>query len=130
VTREELLVVGDDAVVHARHRPVPDGVVVRGDRRVSLRVVADMDEDLPGGGGDQDRVEEGARPGLLLVHLELPDIAVRIPDGVGATLGDAGEKRLRGQRSVHPRSGPEAVASDAAHFYRSPTVDAGRPRPP
>ncbi len=57
VACEELLVVRDDPVVDARHGAVADGVVVRGDRRVALRVVADVDEHLPGSGGHDDGVE-------------------------------------------------------------------------
>ena len=102
VAPEELLVVGDDPVVDPRHVAVANGVVVRGDRRVPLRVVADVHQRLARRGGDEDGLEQGARSRLLLVHLERPLRAVRVADGVCAALGDPGEQRLRGQRPVHP----------------------------
>ena len=51
VPGEDLLVVEDDPVVDADHGAVPDGVVVGGDSRMALRVVAHVDESLRRLGG-------------------------------------------------------------------------------
>jgi hypothetical protein len=115
VSGEELLVVRDDPVVDPGHPSVPDRVVVRRDRRMPLRVVADVDQRLAGGGGEDDRVEQRARSRLLLVDDEWAVRAVRVADGVGAPLRDPGQQGLCRERSVHSRGVAEAVASDAAH---------------
>ena len=52
---EELVVVDDDPVVDPDHRPVAHGVVVGGDRRMTLGVVADVDEQLGRGWGTEIR---------------------------------------------------------------------------
>ena len=70
VPGEQLVVVDDDPVVHARHVAVTDRMVVGGDRGVALRVVAHVHEHLRRVRGDDDRLEERAGAGLLLVHLE------------------------------------------------------------
>ena len=51
----------------ADDRAVTDRVVVGGDLRVALRVVADVEEHLARIGRDRDPVEDGARAGALLV---------------------------------------------------------------
>ncbi len=102
VTAEELVVIGDDPVVDPGHAAVADGMVVRGDRRVALRVVADVNENLAGALGDDHGVEQCARAGLLLAHLERAVGAVCVADRVGAALRDTREQRLGGQRPVHP----------------------------
>ena len=82
---------------------------------MSLGVVADVDQRLTGGGGEDDGVEQRARPGLLLVDDEWAVRAVRVSDSVGAALRDPGEQGLRRERSIRSRGVAEAVASDAAH---------------
>jgi len=54
---KELVVVQDDPVVNPDHRPVAHRVVVGRDRGMTLRVVANMDEQLVGGVGHRDAVE-------------------------------------------------------------------------
>ncbi len=120
VTREDLLVVDDDPVVDPDDAAVPDRVVVREDRRVALREVPDVDEHLAGRVGDGHAVEEAARSRPLLVHRNPVARAERVAGGVGAALGDPREEGLRGQRPAHPRTGAEAVASDAAHVDLPP----------
>jgi hypothetical protein len=120
VAGEELVVVDDDAVVDAHDRPVPDGVVVRGDRRVALRVVADVDEELRGAGRDVDPVEQhrGRRALLHDGRVAGRGRAVGVADGVGSALGDAREERLRCQGARGARTRDEAVAGDSAHLRR------------
>ena len=65
---EQLVVVHDDPVVDPDHRPVADRMVVGGDRRMALRVVADVDEDLGRGLRDVDALEELACGRPLLRH--------------------------------------------------------------
>ena len=55
---EQLVVVDDDPVVDADDRPVPDGMVVGVDRRVALRVVADVHEELVRGLRHRDALED------------------------------------------------------------------------
>jgi hypothetical protein len=117
VRGEQLVVVQDDPIVDADDRPVPDGVVVRGDRRVALGVVADMDEELGGRLGHVDALEELARRGALLRddRIGVVGAAVGIADGVGAPLGDPGHQRLRRERPVDRAARGKAVSRDAAH---------------
>ena len=113
---EDLLVVDDDAVVDSDHGAVADRMVVGLDCRVALRVIAHVDEHVTGSRGNDDRLEQLAGAGLLLVHRDAGRArSVRVPDGVGAALGDPGEKRLRGQRARRLRFRPEAISRYAAH---------------
>ena len=86
------------------------------DLGMALRVVADVDERLRCVLRDRDLVEERARAAA-----ELRDgdgsvgSAGRIPDGVGAALGDPGEERLRRERPTDRRVGAQAVSGYAAH---------------
>ena len=88
---------------------VPDRVVVRGDRRVALRVVADVDERLRRVGRDASCVEERARAGALLVHGD------RRRPGRGA--------HSRPRRRRARRSRPAAPARRASG--RRSTLDSG-----
>jgi hypothetical protein len=116
VALEELVVVHDDPVVDPHDRPVANGVVVRGDRRVTLCVVTHVNERLDGFPRDRDLIEERARAGALLVDLDrAARAAVGVPDGVGAALGDPGEQRLGRERPVDGRGAAQAIAGDAAH---------------
>ena len=97
---EQLVVVQDDPVVDADDRPVADRVVVRRDRRVALRVVADVDEELGRRLRDVDALEQPARRGALLRddRIGVVGAPVGVADGVGAPLGDSGHERLRRKR--------------------------------
>jgi hypothetical protein len=113
---EELIVVRDDPVVDPDDLAVADRVVVRGDGRMALRVVAHVDERLDGVGRDLDPIEQLARAGALLEHVDgTVRNPVRVPDGVGAALGDPGQQRLRRERPVDARRGAQAIAGNAAH---------------
>ena len=98
-------------------RPVAHRVVVGRDRRMALRVVADVDEQLGGALGHVDAVEEEARGRALLRHdrVGVVEAPVGVPDGVGSALGDPGQQRLRGERPIDVAAGREAVAGDSAH---------------
>ena len=61
VLREELVVVLDDPVVDPDDRAVPDRVVVRGEARMTLGVVADVDEELGRVLGHTDPLEQRGR---------------------------------------------------------------------
>ena len=100
VRGEDVVVVQDDSVVDPDHRPVPDGVVVRLDRGMALGVVADVHQDLVGVLGDLDAVEELAGAGALLVDVDAAAVPIRVPDGVGAALGDTGEQSLSSERPI------------------------------
>jgi hypothetical protein len=91
VTREERVVVRDDPVVDPHHAAVPDGVVVREDRRVALREVANVNEDLADRVGQGDRVDQRAGARLLLVHGNRVAQAIRVSGSVGAALCDSGK---------------------------------------
>ena len=114
---EQLVVVEDDPVVDPDHRAVPDRVVVGRDRRMALRVVAHVDEQLGRVRGDLNAIEEVARRRPLLCHdrIGVTGAAVRVPDRVRATLGDPGEQRLRRQRPVDAAARGEAVTSYSTH---------------
>ena len=122
VAQEQLVVVRDDAVVDPDDAPVADGVVVRGDRRMPLRVVADVDEGLLRRSRDGDRVEHRAGAGLLLVDGEGAIRADRVSDGVGAALGDPGKQRLSRECSIDLRLVTDAVACDSAHVSSALSV--------
>ena len=116
VLGEQLLVVEDDPVVDSDHGAVADRVVVRGDRRVALRVVAHVDEHLRGALRDDDLVEERARSRALLVDVDAFGVAaVGVADRIGAALGDPGEERLGSERPVGRAGGGEAISSYSAH---------------
>jgi hypothetical protein len=114
---EQLVVVDDDPVVDPDDRTVPHRMVVGRDRRMALRVVADVDEELARMCRHGDPVEQPARGrALLRAHriFVLP-AAIRVADRVGATIGDTGEQCLRSERPVDAASRREAISSDAAH---------------
>ena len=94
----------------ADDRPVLDGMVVGGDRRMALRVVPHVHEQLVRVGGHAHPVEQ-LRRGRALLHDAWRSVsagrAVRVADGVGAALGDRGQQCLRGQRPLDARSGRE-----------------------
>ena len=106
-------------------RPVADGVVVGRDRRVALRVVADVHEQLRGRLRDGDPLEQAAGRSSLLRddRVLVARRSVGIADGVGPALCDAGEQRLRRERPVDGATRREAVSSDAAHFSELLGVD-------
>ena len=114
---EDLVVVHDDPVVDPDNRPVPDRVVVRRDRRMTLRVVPDVNENLPCRGWNLEALQQVARRRSLLHHgrERLSRGAVRIPDGVCASVGDAGEQGLSRERPVDARIRAQAVAGYSAH---------------
>jgi len=116
---EDLVVVDDDSVVDPDHRSMPDRMVVGRDRRVALRVVAHVDEELGRGGGNVDPLQELARGCPLLRHdrVGIAGNAVRVPDRVGSPLGDPGQQRLRGERPIDAATGREAVSGDSAHVW-------------
>src|SRR4051812_13411553 len=90
---EELVVVLDDAVVDAYNGAVADGMVVGGEARMSLREVADMDEEVRRLLGHADALEQRRRSRTLLVDGD-PGAggAVGIAHGVGASFGDPGQE--------------------------------------
>ena len=102
---EELVVVDDDPVVDPDHRAVPDGMVVGRDRRVALRVVAHVDEELGGRVGHVDALEKLARGRPLLRHDR-----IRIARGRGG--------RTRPRRLPARRSRPAAPARQASDRRR------------
>jgi hypothetical protein len=113
---EQLVVVGDRAVVDPDDRSVADRVVVRLDARVALRVVPDVQERLGRCGRDGDLLQEGAGSRSLLANGHRAGVrAIRVPDGVGAPLGDSGEQSLRGERPVDVAAGAQAVSGNSAH---------------
>ena len=122
VTSEQLVVVLDDPVVDADDAPVANGVVVRRDRRMPLRVVADVDERLPRRRGKGDRVEHRARAGLLLVDGEWAIRADCISDSIRPALGDPGQQCLSRKCSIDLRLVADAVACDSAHVSSSLSV--------
>ena len=115
--REQLVVVEDDPVVDPDDRAVPDGMVVGGDRRMALRVVAHVDEQLGRVGGNTNALEQVARRRPLLRHdrIGVTGAAVRVPDRVRATLGDPCEQRLRRQRPIDAATRGEAVTGYSTH---------------
>ena len=115
---KQLVVVEDDPVVNPDHRPVPHRVIVGGDRRMALRVVADMHENLGRVFRNGDPLEQMPRRRPLLGH---DRIAIRRPpigvtDCIRAAVGDPGQERLRGKRAVDPAPRREAISGDSAHL--------------
>ncbi len=124
VAGEELVVVGDDPVVHADDSPVPDRMVVRLDVRMTLREVPNVDEGLARLRRHRELVEQRARAAAELRHLRGRALAAMcVSDGVGTALGDAREQGLRGQRPVDGRVRIEAESGDAAHELLFDSVD-------
>jgi len=122
VAGEELVVVRDDPVVDPDDAPVTDGVVVRGDRGMPLRVVAHVDECLPRGRRDDERLEHRAGTGLLLVDGKRAVPADRVSHRVRAALGDPGQQCLSRKCSIDLRLVADAVACDSAHVSSSLSV--------
>jgi hypothetical protein len=118
---EQLVVVRDDPVVDTDDRAVPHGVVVRGDRRMPLGVVAHVHEQLIRRLGDGDALEQLRRRRALLDdgRVGLLRAAVGVADRIRAALGDRREQRLRSQRPLDARAWTKAVSRDAAHSDRS-----------
>ena len=116
---EQLVVVEDDPVVNPDDRAVPDGMVVRLDRRMALRVVAHVDEQFGRVGGNVDALEEVARRRPLLRHdgRGVAWAAVGIPDSVGAALSDPREQRLSRQRPIDAATRRETVTGYATHKH-------------
>ena len=120
VAQEDLLVVDDDPVVDADDGTVPDRVVVGLDRRMALRVVADVDERLRRLEGHAQLVQERARAAAALVDGDRPArAAIRVADRVRAALSDAGEQGLSRERPVDAGLGAHAVAGNTTHFRGS-----------
>ena len=118
VAGEDLFVVDDDPVVDPDHGAVPDRMVVRLDRRMALRVVADVHEHL----ASPPRAHAAPRGAtvaperrLWTVH-RLIGAAKGVADRVGAPLGDSGEQGLRRERLVDVRGGIEAISGDSTHI--------------
>src|SRR5512133_1194323 len=118
---EELVVIGDRAVVDPDDRSVPDRVVVGQDTRMALCVVPDVHEELCSGLGHLDAVEELARARALLVHHDLRVAAVGEAHRVRPALGDACEQCAGGHRPIDGALEREAVSGDPAHdpIYRA-----------
>ena len=117
VPGEDLLVVDDDPVVNAFDGAVPNGMVVGLDARMTLRVVAHVQDRLIGLLRDCEAVEERARSGALLVERQVAGrTAVRIARGVRAALRDAREQGLSRERSVDATRAMKAVSGNSAHF--------------
>ena len=118
VLGEQLVVVEDPPVVHADDGAVANRMVVRGDRRMALREVAHVHEELGRSLRNGDLLEQlrGRRP---LLHDHRPACSARlrigVPDRVASALGDRREQRLRGERPVDPRVGGQAEARNSAH---------------
>src|SRR5256885_11058056 len=90
-------------------------MVVRLDPRMALRVVRDVEQDLPRVGRKRDLLEDGARAAALLVDDDrAAGRAVCVADCVGAPFGDRGEERLGGQRPVDRTGLAEAASGYAA----------------
>ena len=123
---EERVVVDDDPVVDPDHRPVAHGMVVGRDRRVALRVVADVDQQLVGARRHLDAVEQLRRRRALLDHRRAGRArgAVGVPDRIGAALRDRREQGLRRERALDGRVGGKAESGYTAHCERK----IGRPR--
>jgi hypothetical protein len=87
---KELVVVQDDPVVDPHDRPVPHRVVVGIDRRVALRVVADVHEQLVGALGHRHTLEElrGRRALLHNRRIDLSGGAIGVSNGIRAALGN------------------------------------------
>ena len=116
VPREDLLVVRDDPVVDPDDRPVADRVVVGGERRMALGVVADVEEGLGRLLGHLDRLEQLARARSLLVRDDRGVArAVGVADRVRAALGDRCEQGLGRERPVDATRGTNAVSGYTAH---------------
>jgi hypothetical protein len=116
VLREELLVVFDDAVVDPDDRAVADGVVVGREGRMTLRVVAHVDEDLVGLGRDAHGPEQLTGAGPLFGDLEVEaGDAIRVADGVRSTLGDCRQESLRGESAIDAALAIQAISGDPAH---------------
>ena len=117
----------DDPVVDPGHRPWRTGWLFASDRRVALRVVADVDERLGRVGRERRRRRAArSRRSAACGRRVRPSRAVRVADGVGAALRDPGEQGLRRERPVDSRGVAEAVASDAAHRGFDHYSEAGR----
>src|SRR5262245_17871556 len=127
VPGEDLLVVDDDPVVDALDGAVADGVVVGGDLRVPLRVVAHVQEGLARVLRDVEAVEERARSGALFVKLEVTAVgAIGVANRVGAPLGDPCEQGLARECPVDPARVMQAVSGYSTHWNDARSL-AGRP---
>src|SRR5215210_3566998 len=90
-------------------------MVVGGETRMSLRVVADMDEELGRVLGHSDAVEERSGPRALFVHGDRrAGTAVGIPDGISTSLGDPGQECPRGDRPLDGTLDSEAISGYSA----------------
>ena len=69
----------------------------------------------------RDALEQAARGRPLLRddRILVLAAAIRVPDCVGAAIGDPGEQRLRSERPVDAAPQREAISGDSAH--RCPT---------
>jgi hypothetical protein len=115
--RKELVVVQDPPVVDADDGPVPDRMVVRIDRGMPLREVADVDQELGRPGGNGDLLEQLRCRSALLDDDGGAGARVRVADRIRSTLRDRGQERLRGEGAIEPRVGCEAVSGDSAHKW-------------
>ena len=91
VAVEQRVVVDDDPVVDPDDRPVADGMVVGRDRRVALRVVADVDQQL-------------VRVGRTATRSSSSEAGVRCLTTVGLATRRARDARSRRRRRRAPRS--------------------------
>src|SRR6476659_7850335 len=94
-------------------------MVVGLDPRMALRVVAHVDEYFVDALRQHHLLEQGAGAGPLLVDRD-PTAGryVRVPDSVGAALGDSGEQCLRRERSLDVTGRAQAVSGDSTHLRK------------
>ena len=112
---EQLVVVLDDPVVDSDHSAVADGMVVGGQARMALGVIADVHEQLRRLLGDANPVEQGRRAGTLLVQCDRGAGAPeRVADRVGAALGDPCEEGAGRDSPLDAAVGAQAISGDSA----------------
>jgi hypothetical protein len=94
---------------------VPNRMVVRGEARMALRVVAHMNEQLARLFRHADAVEERCGSRALLVHRNRRlRSAVGISDRVRAAFGDPGEERPGSDSPLDAAVEIEAISGDSA----------------
>ena len=111
---EQLVVVQDDPVVDPDNRAVPDRVVVGGDRRMALRVVAHVHEQLVRVGGHRDALEQ-LRGGRALL-----DDRIGVSRGRGRRSRPRRRHARRSRRAAPAR--PASARRASAEFRLYPAI--------